>query len=165
MRNIHSTMVLILAAGTVLGCDGASAWWPGSGPEARQVAGQYQRLVEQGPSRVHRSGLEIEPGEDVERLTRKHRVPGGPGELVTPAAELPGALALVPVVQNDRQATAGLRLGPLVAFRVGELADDAVLVRGFGDAAGPLLGDRLRQKPSRPARPRVGARPSGGRRV
>ena len=134
-------------------------------PEPGQVAGQCKRLVEPSAGGFHRSRLEIEPGEHVERLTREHRVAGRPGQLVAAAAEVPGALALVPVVQDDREAPAGLRLGARVAFRGRELPSHAVPVGRLGHAAGPLVGDRLRQKLSRPARPRVGARPSGGRRV
>jgi len=68
-------------------------------------------------------------------------------------------------VQNDREATAGLRLRPRVTFRGGEVARHAVPLGRLRDPAGTLFGDRLRQKLSRPARPRVGARPSGRRRM
>ena len=109
-------------------------------------AAQRQRLVEPLPRRTPSPPLsKSNPASALSASAGEHRVAGRPGQLVAAAAELPGALALVPVVQDDREAPAGLRLGARVAFRARELPSHAVPVGRLGHAAGPLVGDRLRQ--------------------
>jgi hypothetical protein len=143
MRNIHSTMVLILAAGTVLGCEGASTRQV-TLPAGSEVEVQLAQTVSSATSR---------PGDlVVARVVEPVRV--GQDVVVEPGSEVTGAVAaVVPAKKMGGQASLDLEFHTLKLESGEEVAVQASVHRmaksqtgkdaatiGGAAAGGALLG-------------------------
>ena len=127
-------------------------------------ATQRQRLVEPLPRGVDGPALEVEPGEGVDRLGRKHGVAVPRGHGLAPKAQLPGRRRLVVQMVQHPAPPQGFSQDRAVGIFFRTPNGFVVARERLEDRAGALVAPRVPQQSASAGRPGVLGRPALGER-